>query len=129
MSVGDGDVLPTVRFDSDSSPSGGTVHVQFEGAPGAGLLVLWSGDAGLVPFQGPGFGAWYVDPADPWLNSIFTGSTMPLVPLDASGAWEDDYTLPLGVEGVGMDGSPGWTFQTMDLGTLTLSAPFRLETF
>jgi len=129
MSVDDGDLLPTVRFDTDSSPSGGAVHVEFEGDPGAGLFVLWSGAAGHVPFGGGGFGAWYVDPADPWLNSIFSGPTLPLVPLDANGAWEDDYTLPLGVEGVGLDGSPGWTFQAMDIATLALSAPFRIETF
>jgi hypothetical protein len=82
-----------------------------------------------VPFFGPGFGAWYVDPADPWLNSIFTGPTLPLVPLDATGFYGIDYTLPLGVEGVGLDGKLGWTFQTMALNDLELSEPFRVALF
>jgi hypothetical protein len=63
MAVDDADLLPTVRFETDSAPTGATLHVEFEGEPGGGLLVLWSGNAGHVPFFGPGFGAWHVDAA------------------------------------------------------------------
>jgi hypothetical protein len=129
MAVDEADLLPTIRFETDSLPTGGTVHVEFQGEPFGGLLVLWSGNAGHVPFFGPGFGAWYVDPADPWLNAIFSGPTLPLIPLDGNGFYAIDYTLPFGVEGVGLDGKPGWTFQTMDLASLELSAPFRIELF
>ncbi len=129
MYVVDQDVLPNVRTEPSTSPVGGTLHVEFRGEPGQGLLVIWSGGAGHVPFFGPGFGAWYVDPADPWLNSIFTGPTLPLVPLDATGFYGIDYTLPLGVEGMGLDGKLGWTFQTMALNDLELSEPFRVALF
>jgi hypothetical protein len=132
MLVGDDDVLPLIRFDVEEAPSGATLHAMFQGDDGGALLVLWSGGAGYVPFFGVGFGGfggWYVDPADPWLNSIFTGKTLPLVPLDGTGAYEIDYTLPLGVSGVGLDGKPGWTFQVMDLDSLETSAPYRVELF
>jgi hypothetical protein len=127
--VTDADLLPNVRVEPSEAPVGSTVHVEFRGEPGQGLLVLYAGAAGHVPFFGPGFGAWYVDAADPWLNSIFTGPTLPLVPLDATGFYGIDYTLPIGVEGMGIDGNFGWTFQTMALSTLELSEPFRLELF
>ncbi len=127
MLVGEDDVLPSVRTEPSSAASGATVHVEFRGNPFEGLLVIWSGASGALPFFGPGFGSWYVDPTDPWLNSIFSGPTLPLVPLNASGFYGIDYTLPLGVEGVGLDGKLGWTFQTMALATLELSEPFRLE--
>lgn len=129
MLVGDQDLVPNVRVEPSEAPVGSTVHVEFRGEPHEGLLVLYAGAAGHVPFFGPGFGAWYVDAADPWLNSIFTGPTLPLVPLDAAGFYGIDYTLPIGVEGMGMDGNLGWTFQTMALSTLELSEPFRVELF
>jgi hypothetical protein len=129
MLVGDQDLVPNVRVEPSEAPVGSTVHVEFRGEPHEGLLVLYAGDAGHLPFFGPGFGAWYVDAADPWLNSIFTGPTLPLVPLDAAGSYGIDYTLPIGVEGMGIDGNSGWTFQTMALSTLELSEPFRVELF
>ena len=119
--------LPGVRVEPQAIAAGGTPHFTFTGDPGGALLVLWSGSEGFVPFSSPGFGAWYLDPADPWLNSIFTAPTLPVVPLDGSGRYEIDYPIPFGVEGLGLDGAPGWTFQVMDLANLEVSEPFRVS--
>ncbi|MEM7310527.1 MAG: hypothetical protein AAF682_27880 [Planctomycetota bacterium] len=128
--AGDADVLPTVALDPQEAPSGGTVHVEFRGEPGGVLLVMYAGDAGFFPFGGAsGFGAWYMDVADPWLNSILLQPAMPLVPLDGQGAYGIDYDLPAGTEGIGLAGELGWSFQVIDLGSLVVSEPFRVRTF
>ena len=128
MRVFDADLLPVVDVDRLASPAGGQVKVSFQGQPGALQLVLWAGDDGFVSFPGAGgFGAWYLDPSDPWLGTLPGLPTLPLAPLDGAGTYEVDYDLPPATEGVGPGGALGWSFQTLDLVSLKVSAPVRLE--
>lgn len=93
---------------------------------GAGVLVV-SGAAGYESAGYlEGFGAWYVDPTDALLAQQLAGGGG-LVLFDGEGAFETTFTNPGVGGGMGWDGSVGWTFQLLDLTTLQLSAPFRLN--
>jgi hypothetical protein len=99
------------------------------GAPGGvGVLVL-SGGAGWLDASGfPGWGAWYLDPADPWLAAQVANAAWPMFLLDASGSGGLPLTVPLfDSGGLGWTGSSGWSFQVLELPSGRLSAPFRLE--
>jgi len=108
---------------------GDLVHGTLHGAPHSLQLVLMAGGTGYVDFRSrPGWGAVALDAADPWLNAILGAFDPNLVLLDATGRWDGDYLLPTQtVWGIGFGGEEGWSFQMVDLGTMELSAPFRIE--
>jgi len=124
-----GDELPVVHMGPDPAAPGDLLHIETRGVPGGILLVMMCGGAGFVPFPGyPGFGGWYVDPADPWLSSRFAAQAIRLVALDGNGRFSADWALPAGMEaGLGLAGELGWSFQLMDVGTRQISAPFRVR--
>ncbi len=126
--VEEGDLLPTIHMTSAEASAGASTTVFFHGDPGGVLLVLWSGASGFYPFAStPGFGAWFMDPADPWLATIPTLPALPLAPLDGTGRYQVDYTMPAAVAGPGFTGNVGWTYQVIDVSSLELSAPFRVD--
>ena len=120
--------IGTLRFSAHSSAPGDTVTAVFEGGlPGSPQMVLMAGNTDYFSSEGilTGFDGLYVDLQDPWLNMLVP---VPVVRLDGNGAFTRTVTLPAGISGgVGFDGSSGWSFQTIDLNTLELSAPFRIE--
>jgi hypothetical protein len=91
--------------------------------------VLLAGESGFVNFARlPGFGGFYVDPFDPWLNAFAAAMAFPRVVLDGAGQFSADWTLPVSaVWGTGVAGEEGWTFQLLDVGTHTISAPIRIQ--
>ncbi|MCZ6596301.1 MAG: hypothetical protein O7B99_01535 [Planctomycetota bacterium] len=128
MEVEPADELPVVRIDPPSAAPGSSILVEFQGEPSAVLLGFPAGTAAYVPSDRVfGFGAFYLDPLDPWLGSALAFTSSWTVGLDATGKAALTYVLPLGVEGIGMGGETGWTFQVIDAATLELSAPFRVR--
>ncbi len=121
--------LPGCSVSPRSAPAGSAFQAEFHGAPNSAQLVLMSGSTGYVGFSHlPGFGAWYLDPTDPWLNSFWSAPSPPIVYLDASGEYRTTYSLPAAaVHGTGWGSDPGWSFQMIDLGTLEISPPLRIE--
>ena len=121
--------IPTVRVDRILAQPGDTVHADLHGTPFSVQLVLTAGDFGIMDFSRfPGWGAVYMDPADPWLTTVIGAPFANMVVVDAAGDFATDYALPLpDVWGVGFGGEEGWTFQSVNLGTLEFSAPFRVE--
>ncbi len=112
-SVAKGDIL-TARY------TGGT--------PFGTIAVFPAGTVGYAPVVDyPGIGAWYFDLADPVLNQALSGP-LPVMQLDAAGELTSDLLVP-GVDpgGPGWNGDLGWTFQCVDLTTLTLAAPYRIR--
>jgi len=120
--------LGTLGFSTHSSSPGATVTAEFSGGlPNSRVMVLMAGTTGYASSEGilAGFGGVYVDLLDPWLNTLVP---VPVVRLDQSGAFTRTVVLPVGNSGgAGFDGSAGWSFQTIDLNTLEISAPFRIE--
>jgi len=91
-------------------------------------VALMAGGTGWIDFGfRPGFGAWYVDPLDPWLGTIVSMFGPPYGMTDASGTYTTSWTVPFGTHGLGFGGEEGWSFQVMELPTLETSAPFRIE--
>ena len=81
----------------------------------------YTNSAGLLT----GFDGIYIDLTDPWFNSLVP---VPVIRLDSNGASQASTNLPAGIlGGLGFDGSMGWSFQTIDVMTLEVSAPFRIE--
>lgn len=121
--------LPGCSVEPRRAPVGAGLQAEFHGRPNSTQLVLMAGATGHVAFpQAPGFGAWLLDPTDPWLNSFWIQPAPPLVYLDANGEYRTTYSLPpAAVHGTGWGGDSGWSFQMVDLGTLELSAPIRVE--
>jgi len=120
--------IGTLRFSTHTSAPGDTVTAMFEGGlPGSPQMVLMAGNTDYFSSEGilTGFDGLYVDLQDPWLNMFVP---IPVVRLDGNGAFTRTVVLPAGNSGgAGFDGSSGWSFQTIDLNTLELSAPFRIE--
>jgi hypothetical protein len=128
--VGTGDELATLTIDKLQAAPGERIHAEFRGAPGAALIVLTAGDAGYIDLTWlPGWGMLTMDPSDMWLQATLQAPLLNLVVLDASGAHAVDYALPsIDVWGTGLGGESGWSFQMVDLRTLEVSAPIRVET-
>ncbi len=124
-----GQEIPTILIDRIQALPGDTFHAEFHGPADSVALVLMAGDTGYVDFTThPGWGGWYLDPLDTWLQAILLAPWENVVILDSYGYWEVDYTLPtLDLWGMGLGGEDGWSFQMVDLATLKLSAPFRVE--
>jgi hypothetical protein len=124
---GDAGVRLEIRPGSGAPGAPVTAEVS-GGSPGGMQLVLISGGAGWREFGvAVGFGAFALDPLDPYLATWLTGAALPLVMLDAAGAATVDVPLPpAGSEAAGFGGELGWTYQTVDAVTLEVGAPFRV---
>jgi hypothetical protein len=124
-----GDEIPVFHMSQDLALPGDLVHIETRGRPGAVVAVILAGSSGYLSFSRfPGFGAWYVNPLDPWLNSLMAAHLIPFVGLDGAGRFSTDWNLPTSmVFGTGPAGELGWSFQLMDLVNKELSAPFRIE--
>ncbi len=122
----DGDELPVVLAQTPSAAAGSNLQLSFWGTPNSIQLVLPAGNAGYLPFAHvPGFGAWYLDRTDPWLNTI-AGNPLPFAPLNAQGRRDTVFTLPVGLHGLDLAGNEGWSFQSLEFPSLKLSAPMRV---
>lgn len=127
LAVGDADLLPRISFATAAAGAGDPVTVSLQGTPGALQVVLYAGGSGYAAFPAAaGWGAWFLDGTDPWLATIFTQGFPSVVGLDPSGSFTKTIQIPAGVSGVGLGGEAGWSFQVLDGGSLTLSAPFRI---
>jgi hypothetical protein len=116
-----------LEFSAHAASSGDAVTARLDGGdPFAMHLVLFAGNAGYTSTEtiATGFGGVFVDLADPWLLSLPTV----VITLDGAGAYSQLLELPPGLTGgVGFQGEDGWTFQTIDVATLEVSAPFRIQ--
>lgn len=113
-------------FESSGLPGQG--RLVLEGQPGEPVVAVASGTAGyLSATYFPGFGAFYLDPADPALNAQLSGAGPVVVLLDGSGRYETSVALPAAGAGLGFDGSAGWTFQFLSATSAELSAPLRVQ--
>jgi len=128
-SLRSGDELPGLVLSQAEALPGDVVHVEAWGAPGSELMVLMAGGVGHIDFSRfPGFGSWFLDRADPWLNAILAAHAVTVAPLDGAGRLSLDFHAPVaGVSGPGWSGEQGWSYQVLDLSTLELSAPVRLR--
>jgi hypothetical protein len=125
--AGPGDEIPTFTMLPGTAAPGGLLAIEAHGRPGTVLVALMSGFTGWVNFASrPGFGAWYFDPLDPWLNTVL-GMSATYVRLDSQGIFRTSWNLPAGnVYGTGFGGEQGWSFQVVEVPTLELSAPYRV---
>ena len=124
-----GDEIPVFHMSSPASLPGDLVHIETRGRALDTLIVLMSGGTGYVPFSRlPGFGAFYMDPNDPWLTALSSAHAFPRVTLDANGRFSADWHLPTAaVFAGGWTGELGWSFQLLDFQTKAISAPFRIK--
>jgi hypothetical protein len=124
-----GDEIPVFHMSSELALPGDLEHIETRGQPGSFLIVLLSGSAGFVNFgRLPGFGGFYMDPLDPWLNALSMTHAFPRIVLDGSGRFSADWHLPTSsVFGTGWAGELGWSFQLLDFTTHAISAPFRVQ--
>jgi len=125
-----GEVVGRVLLSAHQAAPGDALQAEFAGGgPGHALLVLAAGGVGYAPSPGfGGFGAVYVDLGDPWLGFQLSGPALPIALLDGSGGLVKDFSLPVNrAGGTGWGGGAGWSFQTIDLVTLEISAPFRIQ--
>lgn len=124
-----GDERPVFHLSHDLAVPGELLHVEARGQAGAPLLVLMAGKSGFVDFSAfGGFGGWYMDRFDPWLNALSAARAFPVAFLDGSGRFAADWRLPTGTEfGIGPAFELGWSFQVLDFGSRSLSAPFRVQ--
>ncbi|HED65539.1 MAG TPA: hypothetical protein ENJ09_08285, partial [Planctomycetes bacterium] len=106
----DSEDLATIRFDREQAQAGETVTMILRGLPNTLYVGLWSGGTGWVNFASrPGFGAWYLDPADPWLGMILGTPLAPAAWTDANGDYRTNWGLPTApVSGLGFGGESGW---------------------
>jgi hypothetical protein len=125
--AGSGDEIPTFTMLPGSAAPGAPLAVEAHGRPGTILVALMAGYTGWMNFASrPGFGAWYFDPLDPWLNTVL-GMSATYVRLDSQGIFRTTWALPTGnVYGTGYSGEEGWSFQAVEVPTLELSAPYRV---
>jgi hypothetical protein len=124
-----GEEISGFTIDRSQASPGETFLAEFHGRPASAQLVLMCGNAGYYPFtHKPGFGAFFFDLNDPWLNAVVTAPGLPVVFLDGNGYFATNYTLPsTTVYGLGFGGEEGWSFQMIDGSTLEVSAPGRIE--
>ncbi len=115
-----------LHFSEHSSSPGSTVVAEFaRGGANHPLLVFLAGNAGFVSTEAiaTGFGGVFLDVNDPWLSMLPTQ----VIRLDANGFYTQILGLPVNnFGGVGFEGEPGWTFVTIDVWTLEVSAPYRI---
>jgi hypothetical protein len=126
-----GDEIPSFSTNVIGGSAGDSLLVDFFGSPNAGQLVLFSGAASTysTPTAG-GFGSLYLDPSDMWFQSTLSNLGANFVALDATGYKRLTYTLPISaVWALGFAGEEGWSFQTLDITSLELSAPGRILRF
>ena len=107
-----GDDIPVFTMSPAAAAPGGSVRIEGYGAPNSVQVALMSGGAGYVGVAArPGFGAWYLDPADPWLTAALRMPPVYVV-LDSGGRFSASWNLPTaGVFGAGFGGELGWSFQ------------------
>jgi hypothetical protein len=124
-----GDEIPVFHMSSTEALPGDLQHVETRGRAGDTLIVLMSGGTGFVNFSRlPGFGAFYMDPNDPWLLALSSAHAFPRVTLDGNGRFAADWRLPTStVFANGWAGELGWSFQLLDFNTKAISAPFRIK--
>jgi hypothetical protein len=124
-----GDEIPAFHLTPQSALAGDLVHVEVRGAPGSVWRVFMGGRRGF--WNRPtlaGFGGLHIDPRDPWFVAIAAAHGRTQIALDGAGRFATDFHLPAGVEfGPGLVGELGWSFQALDLGARTMTAPFRIQ--
>ncbi len=124
----DGDELACLTLSATAALEGDTLHLELYGRPGEAYLLVQSGAAGTLFYPGfTGFGAFYVDPFDPWLAMVVASTDDSVVVLDGGGRASADYAIPLApVWGPGPGGADGWSFQLLSASG-EISAPLRVE--
>jgi hypothetical protein len=122
------DDVPTFTLEPAAGAPGSPTTVTLRGQPNTIYIALMAGHTGWVDFSArPGFGAFYMDPSDPWLSTILGMPSPPYAVTDAQGFFTTPWTLPTAsLHGVGFGGEEGWSFQVMELPSLETSAPFRV---
>ena len=115
----------SLAVDQDLASPGAAVAGTGAGfAPGAPVVVVATGGQGGVTDLGlGGFGELALDLFDPVLAS----PTWPVLQADALGRFQVTLTLPPGLFGGTWQDTWGWTFQALDLATLELTAPLRIQ--
>ncbi|MFT5287808.1 MAG: hypothetical protein ACI8TQ_003996 [Planctomycetota bacterium] len=117
-----------LTFDFETAAPGAILQADFDGGTaGHPIAILVAGNSGYFATDGllAGYGGIYIDLLDPWFNMF---GSVPVISTDSVGGFQRTVTLPANAAGgIGFDGSAGWTFQTIDLMSLELSAPFRIE--
>jgi len=123
-----GEEIVSFTLSAAAADPGDTLQVEAFGAPGELLFVLPAGAAGYVDFSmHPGFAGFYLDPLDPWLQSVLAAIPGHLVVLDGAGRYSSSWSLPSGMAfGPGLDGD-GWSVQVLALTNRELSAPWRIS--
>ncbi len=121
------DEIPVFTMLPTSAAPGGVLSIEAHGDPNAVFVALMAGNTGWVNFASrPGFGAWYLDPNDPWLQSVLNQPAT-YARLDSQGVFRTSWPLPTGnVYGTGFGGELGWSFQILELPSFELSAPYRV---
>lgn len=124
-----GDEIPAFHLSKEIALPGDTLHVEMRGRPNGVQIVFMAGASGFLGLpRVQGFGGLYVDRFDPWLVALRSTRSLPFVALDAAGRFAIDWSLPAGLEfGIGPVGELGWSFQTIELFPLRVSAPFRVQ--
>ena len=122
------DEIPCFVFDTEAASAGDPVRVTLYGKPNTTYVALMSGGTGWIDFSmRPGFGAFFFDPLDPWLNALLGQPGPANAMTDGSGRFSVDWAMPSSsVSGLGFLGEAGWSFQMFELPSLELSAPFRV---
>ncbi len=121
------DEVPAFTLLPAAALPGDTLSVEIHGQPNSIVVALMAGNTGWLNFGSrPGFGAWYLDPLDPWLLTIL-GMSATYAKLDSQGLFRATWPLPTGnVYGTGFGGELGWSFQIVEAPSLELSAPYRV---
>jgi len=121
-----GDDVPVLTFSPQAASAGSVLRVEGYGRPSSILVGVMGGASGYQRSARPGFGAWYIDPNDPWLAAVLASPPVYAV-LDAQGRFGASWALPpVAVSGLGFGGELGWTFQALDLPNRELTAPVRV---
>ena len=122
------DEIVTFTMTPLSAAPGDSLDIELRGKPNSVYVALMAGASGWLDFSvRPGFGAWYLDPLDPWLNAILSSSGAAYVLTDSQGNFTGAFDLPTSpVFGTGFGGEDGWSFQVMELPSFETSAPFRV---
>ena len=123
-----GDEFTSFTLSADEALPGDVLAVEAYGSPGDLLLLLPAGAAGFVDFSNnPGFGGFYVDPLDPWLQSTLASPGAGVVaPLDGAGRFSANWMLPSGTFFGPGPGGDGWSVQVVGLSNREASAPWRI---
>lgn len=119
-----------IALDQHTTIPGTMVHGEGHGfAPGAPVALMMVGHPGGGYDTGlPGFGDLLVDPNDGFWTAAFPMG-YPIEMADNMGSFQVNFGLPAGSQGAAWAGTSGWSFQALDLSTLALTAPFRVQVF